>query len=333
MKAVIQKLSKGDTLTYEEAKDCLVAIGKGEVNPATIAAFLTVFMMRAITGEELLGFRKAMLELALKIDFKGLETMDMCGTGGDGKNTFNISTCSSFVVAASGVKVSKHGNYGVSSGVGSSNVIEHLGYQFTNDAAQLQKEIEETNITFLHAPLFHPAMKNVAPIRKELGLKTFFNMLGPLSNPCQPAYQLSGVYAPEILPLFDYVLSKNTTRFAVIHADDVYDEISLTCDFKVVSNKEKHHYSPTDFGFSKINPSEISGGDSIEESADILVNVLKGVATEPQKNVVASNAGLGIHVAKNVSLQEGIKEATSIINEGKGFEVLSNLLKLNSEIK
>ena len=209
MKNILSELLNGKRLSFNEAKETLLKIGRGEVNNSVISSFLTVYMMRGIEAQELEGFRSAMLSLCNPVDFSDIETIDMCGTGGDGKNTFNVSTTSSFVVAASGIKVAKHGNYGVSSGVGSSNVIEHLGYEFKSDVDLLKNEIESAGITFLHAPLFHPAMRFVGPIRKELGLKTFFNMIGPLVNPSEPTFQLTGVYAPDILPLYDHVLKNN----------------------------------------------------------------------------------------------------------------------------
>tara|TARA_B100000795_G_C22805057_1_gene444292 strand:+ start:1391 stop:2374 length:984 start_codon:yes stop_codon:yes gene_type:complete len=326
MKNILTELVKGKRLSFDEAKNSLITIGKGEVNTSLISSFLTVFMMRGIEGQELEGFRAAMLSLCNPVDFSDFETIDMCGTGGDGKNTFNVSTTSSFIVAASGVKVAKHGNYGVSSGVGSSNVIEHLGYGFKSDVVVLKNEIESTGITFLHAPLFHPAMSFVGPVRKELGLKTFFNMIGPLVNPSKPTFQLTGVYAPDILPLYDHVLKNSLKRYAIVHAVDVYDEVSLTCDFHLYSHNGIKKYSPADLGLSVLKPEEIGGGDTVEEAARILKNVLAGKGTKAQHEVVAANAGLAIHVAKDVSLREGVSEALDIINEGKAIKVLEGLI-------
>ena len=326
MKNILSELLNGKRLSFNEAKETLLKIGRGEVNNSVISSFLTVYMMRGIEAQELEGFRSAMLSLCNPVDFSDIETIDMCGTGGDGKNTFNVSTTSSFVVAASGVKVAKHGNYGVSSGVGSSNVIEHLGYEFKSDVDLLKNEIESAGITFLHAPLFHPAMRFVGPIRKELGLKTFFNMIGPLVNPSEPTFQLTGVYAPDILPLYDHVLKNNLKRYAIVHAVDVYDEVSLTCDFHLYSHNGINKFSPSDLGLSVLKPKEIGGGDTVEEAAVILKNVLSGKGTKAQKEVVAANAGLAIHVAKNVSLKEGVSEALDIINEGKAIKVLEELI-------
>ena len=326
MKEILIELLNGKRLNFDEAKETLLKVGRGEVNNSMISSFLSVFMMRGIEGQELEGFRAAMLDLCNPVDFSDLETIDMCGTGGDGKNTFNVSTTSSFVVAAAGIKVAKHGNYGVSSGVGSSNVIEHLGYEFKSDVAVLRNEIETTGITFLHAPLFHPAMRFVGPISKELGLKTFFNMIGPLVNPSKPTFQLTGVYAPEILPLYDHVLKNSLKRYAIVHAVDIYDEVSLTCDFHLYSHEGINKYSPADLGLSTLQPEDIGGGDTVEEAATILKNVLSGKGTKAQNEVVAANAGLAIYVAKNVSLKESVEEALDIINEGKAINVLNQLI-------
>ncbi|MCS6824894.1 MAG: anthranilate phosphoribosyltransferase, partial [Cytophagaceae bacterium] len=209
MKQVLSYLHEHKSLSYEQAKEVLIRIGKGEVNSAHISAFISVYLMRSITLDELCGFRDALLELCVPADLKEFDPMDVCGTGGDGKDTFNISTCASFVVAASGIAVAKHGNHGVSSSVGSSTIMEYFGYKFTNDIDVLKKQLEHCNICFMHAPLFHPAMKHVAPIRKELGLKTFFNMLGPLVNPATPQTQMSGVFSLELLRLYGYLFQQS----------------------------------------------------------------------------------------------------------------------------
>ena len=325
-KALLQELFKGKYLSFDEAKQTLLDIGKGKSNNSIISSFLTVFMMRGIRGEELEGFRSAMLELCKPIDLGKLKTIDMCGTGGDGKNTFNISTTSSFVVAAAGIKVAKHGNYGVSSGVGSSNVIEHMGYTFKEDESSLKSEIENVGITFLHAPLFHPAMRFVGPVRKELGLKTFFNMIGPLVNPSKPNFQLTGVYDSSILPLYDHVLRNNLERYAILHSEDVYDEISLTGHFYIYSHSGIEKLSPSDIGLSKLEAGDIGGGETVDYAADILTSVLSGSGTKPQTEVVAANAGVAISLAKNVKVRQGVEEAMDILNEGTGIKVLDKLI-------
>ena len=259
-----------------------------------MAAFMTAYCMRNITVNELEGFRDAMLELCLPVNLETEEVIDLCGTGGDGKDTFNISTLASFVVAGAGYKVAKHGNYGVSSGCGSSNVMEFLGCRFSNDNDQLKTNIDDANVCFLHAPLFHPAMKTVAPIRRELGVKTFFNMLGPLVNPARPKNQLVGVFNLELARVYAYLYQKSDKRYTILNALEGYDEVSLTCDFKTFSADGEKLNSIETLGFKKLNPAEILGGSSIKESADIFVAVLNGSATTAQQNVVLCNAALAI---------------------------------------
>jgi len=259
-----------------------------------MAAFMTAYCMRSITVNELEGFRDAMLELCLPVDLETDELIDLCGTGGDGKDTFNISTLASFIVAGAGYNVAKHGNYGVSSGCGSSNVMEFLGYQFTNDTGKLQTSMDKANICFLHAPLFHPAMKTVAPIRRELGVKTFFNMLGPLVNPARPKNQMVGVFNLELARVYAYLYQKSTTKYTILNALDGYDEISLTCDFKTFSADGEKINNIKSMGFERLDPKEIVGGSTIKESAKIFMDVLNGEATTAQNNVVLSNAALAI---------------------------------------
>ncbi|HQV56352.1 MAG TPA: anthranilate phosphoribosyltransferase, partial [Chitinophagaceae bacterium] len=244
MKKNLQFLFEHKTLTKEKAKEVLVNIGKGMYNEHEVTAFMTVYLMRSITIEELQGFRDALLELCVKADLNEFETMDIVGTGGDGKNTFNISTLSCFIVAGAGQKVAKHGNYGASSISGSSNVMEQLGYTFKSGNDKLKKEIEEAGICFLHAPLFHPALKTVGPIRKNLAMRTFFNMLGPMANPAHPTYQLVGVYSLEMARIYNYLLQQSEKAFTIIHSLDGYDEISLTNDTKVITNEGERIMTP-----------------------------------------------------------------------------------------
>ena len=329
MKHILNKAIEGHPLSFEEASAAMFYIGKGEVNHSQMAAFLTVYMMRPIEAQELYGFRTALLDLCIPVDFSDVDTIDMCGTGGDGKNTFNVSTISSLVLAASGVKVTKHGNYGVSSAVGSSNVIESLGYQFSNKQDQLKRELDEVGITFLHAPLFHPAMKHVAAVRKELGRKTFFNLLGPLVNPSRPKKQLTGVYAKDIMPLYQYVLDRSTTNYAIAFSLDVYDEISLTGDFLVLQKGGEKQFSPQDIGLLHTLQSEIDGGGTVGEASAVLRSIIAGEGTLAQNNVVAANAGLAISVAKNIQFQSGVAEAQEIIKSAKAELLLNKLLAIN----
>ena len=294
MKAILNHLFEHKTFSREQSKEILTNIAKGRYNASQMAAFMTAYCMRTITVDELEGFRDAMLELCLPINLEADSLIDLCGTGGDGKDTFNISTLASFVVAGAGYKVAKHGNYGVSSGCGSSNVMEYLGYQFTNDAGKLKDSINKANICFLHAPLFHPAMKTVAPIRRELGVKTFFNMLGPMVNPARPKNQMVGVYNLELARIYAYLYQQSDVKYTILNALEGYDEISLTCDFKTFSADGEKINSIEALGFEKLDPSEIIGGSTVAESADIFMKVLNNEATTAQNNVVLANAAIAI---------------------------------------
>ncbi|WP_316840117.1 anthranilate phosphoribosyltransferase [Pedobacter gandavensis] len=294
MKKILNHLFENKTFSRAEAQKILTAIALGEFNTSQIAAFITAYGMRNITVEELQGFRDAMLDLCVKLDFSDFELIDLCGTGGDGKDTFNISTLASFVVAGTGNKVAKHGNYGVSSGCGSSNVIEYLGYQFTSDPDTLKRNLDTSGICFIHAPLFNPAMKTVAPIRKELGVKTFFNMLGPMCNPAQPKNQLVGVFSLELARLYAYLYQDTDKNYTILHAVNGFDEVSLTCDYKIFSKKGEALVKVADIGFEEMDESLIKGGDTVASSAEIFMNVLNGQGTDAQHNVVLCNAALAL---------------------------------------
>jgi anthranilate phosphoribosyltransferase len=331
MKQLLNRLINQESISAEEAKDVLVNISLGKYNQSQIASFLTVYMMRSITLEELRGFRDALLELCIPVDLDDYNTIDLCGTGGDGKDTFNISTLSSFVTAGASVKVTKHGNYGVSSACGSSNVMEHLGIKFTNDIDFLKRSIDETGICVLHAPLFHPAMKNVAPIRKELGVKTFFNMLGPMVNPAFPKNQMVGVFNLELLRLYGYLYQETDKNYAVVHALDGYDEISLTGKTKVISNHTESLFEPQDLDVNQIEQSAIFGGNTVEQAAKLFTKIIDGEGTEAQNNVVCANAGLAIATAKQISHKEGFKLAKESLDSGKAKESLSKLIELSKK--
>ena len=299
MKKILNHLFENKTFSREEAQRILTSIALGEFNASQIAAFITAYGMRNITVAELQGFRDAMLELCIRLDFSDYELVDLCGTGGDGKDTFNISTLASFVVAGAGYKVAKHGNYGVSSGCGSSNVMEYLGYTFTNQQEVLKRSLDTAGICFIHAPLFNPAMKTVAPIRKELGVKTFFNMLGPMVNPAQPKNQIVGVFSLELARLYAYLYQDTDKNYTILHAVDGFDEVSLTCDFKTFSKNGEALLTVADLGFTQIDEALIKGGDTVESSADIFKNVLNGEGTPAQQNVVLCNAALAIQTIDN----------------------------------
>ncbi len=323
MKNTLAKLFEYEKLSQAEAKNILIEIANGTYNNAQIASFLTVFLMRSITADELLGFREALLELAVKVDLSDFNTIDLCGTGGDGKNTFNISTLTSFVVAGTGNKVAKHGNYGVSSASGSSNMLEYLGYNFTNDESTLKRQLDTANICFLHAPLFHPAMAAVGPVRKELGMKTFFNMLGPIVNPSQPQNQLVGVFNLEVGRLYKNVLSQTASNFAIVHALDGYDEISLTGPFKLYSKKDEQIVKPADLNLRKIEQSEIYGGNSVAEAAKIFTSILDGNGTEAQNSVVLTNAAYALKTMQpKLSFKDAFAQAKESLVSGKAKEAL-----------
>lgn len=328
MKDILNPLLEHKTLTKDTAKEALMDIAKGKVNNSQIASFLTVFMMRSITVEELEGFRDAMLELCIATDLSEYDPIDLCGTGGDGKDTFNISTAASFVAAGAGIKVAKHGNYGVSSVCGSSNVMEYLGYKFTNDKDTLKRQIEKAGICIMHAPLFHPAMKNVGPVRKELGVKTFFNMLGPMVNPAFPKNQLVGVFSLELARLYGYLYQQSGKHFIILHSLDVYDEISLTGPFKLISNTSEQIIEPESIGFTKLVPEQLKGSDDIPGSAKIFMEVLKNKGTNAQENAVKINAAMAIHCAKpEISLAESIAMAGESLESGKAYNALKMLLE------
>lgn len=294
MKEILNYLFEHKTLSKEKAKDVLTKIAKGTYSYSEMAAFISVYLMRSITVEELSGFREAMMELCIPIDFSMFDTIDLCGTGGDEKNTFNISTLSSFVVAGAGGKVVKHGNVGVSSSCGSSNMMEYFGYQFTNDRDKLFHELDTCGICYLHAPLFNPAMKNIGPVRRELKVKTFFNMLGPMVNPCFPKKQLIGVYSLELARLYNYLYQQTSTNYAIVHSLDGYDEVSLTGPFKLISQKAEVLLQPEDMGLHRTLASEIKGGESIADGAAIFANILEGKGSQAQREVIYANAGMAL---------------------------------------
>ncbi|WP_194767118.1 anthranilate phosphoribosyltransferase [Tamlana sp. I1] len=329
MKDVLNRLINHETLSNEEAKQIIVNISKGMYNQSQIVCFLSIYMMRSITINELSGFRDALLDLCIAVDLKDFNPIDLCGTGGDGKDTFNISTLASFITAGAGVNVAKHGNYGVSSSCGSSNVMEHLGIKFSNDVDFLKRSIEQTGICVLHAPLFHPAMKEVGPIRRELGVKTFFNMLGPMVNPAFPKNQMVGVFNLELQRLYGYLYQKTDKNYSIVHALDGYDEISLTGKAKIISNNAETLFTPESLGLSAIKQEDIFGGSSVEESAKIFKKVINGEGTDAQHNVVCANAGLAIATTNQISHQEGFEMAKESLFSGKAKASLEKLIELS----
>jgi anthranilate phosphoribosyltransferase len=329
MKNILNRLINNELLSREEAKNVLVNISNGSYNPSQIAAFLTVYMMRSISIDELSGFREALQELCVRIDLSDYNTVDLVGTGGDGKDTFNISTLASFLTAGAGVKVTKHGNYGVSSITGSSNVMENLGVKFSNDQDYLKKCVEEAGICILHAPLFHPAMKNVGPIRKELGVRTIFNILGPMINPSFPKNQLLGVFNLELARMYGYLYQNTDSNFTIVHALDGYDEVSLTGATKVITHSTEGMIHPEDFGVQLIQQSDIEGGKTVTESAQMFMNIISGKGTNAQNNVVCANAALAIATVTGCTPLQGFEQAKESLFSGKGLAALKKLQELS----
>ena len=294
MKEILSYLTAKNTLDTIRAQKVFTEIAQGKYSDAEVAAFITVYLMRPITGSELSGFRQALLDLSVRLDFSDFNTIDVCGTGGDEKNTFNVSTLSAFVLAGAGVKVAKHGNYAASSACGSSNILEYFGYRFTTNEDRLKKELDKAGICYLHAPLFHPALKNVAPVRKALKIKTFLNMLGPLVNPSEPKNQMVGVYNTEVMSLFHEVFKNTPANYTILHSEDGYDEISLTGPFRYISNAGSGKLLPEDLSMKQLKAEDLFGGNTVKDAASIFINVLNGNATEAQNEVVIANSALAL---------------------------------------
>jgi anthranilate phosphoribosyltransferase len=330
VKELLSELSNGYQLHEMEAKALLMHITSNEINTAQITAIMSVYTMRPVNVYELNGFKNAMLELAIPINTSNTKTLDICGTGGDGKNTFNISTAAAYVLAAMGVKVAKHGNYGVSSVSGSSNVLEYFGMQFKKSAEALLDDLEENNICFIHAPYFHPALKQVSTIRKELGVRTFFNMLGPLVNPAKPHFRCNGVYNLELLRKYHHIYQQDKLSYTVLHDTNGYDEISLTGAVKIYSAKEEKMIQVNTFGLEKISSKQIFGGNTIEDAANIFISVLRNESSIAQKNVVAANAAIAYKtVYPSVSEQAAFALAIETIDNKKALATFEKSLIKN----
>jgi len=329
MKKILQRLFEHKTLSRDEARQIMLNIAGSAYNETELASFITVFLMRSITIDELQGFRDGLLELAVPVDLDGAEVMDIVGTGGDGKNTFNISTLSCFIVAGAGKKVAKHGNYGASSVSGASNVMETLGYKFKSNSDALKKEVEATNFTFLHAPHFHPALKAVAQIRKNLGFRTFFNMLGPMVNPANPQFQLVGVYSLEMARIYNYLLQQGGRPFTIIHGLDGYDEISLTNDTKVITRSGERVVSALELGKRNVSPADIYGGATVDEAAKIFSRIIKGEGTWAQNAVVLANAAMALNCTGDyTSYNEAYDAAVESLESKRAYGAFSKLISM-----
>lgn len=328
MKNILKHLFEYKALTTQQAANVLKDISKGIYSEAEVASFVTVFLMRSITIEEMMGFQQALLELCVPVNMDGQSIIDIVGTGGDGKNTFNISTLSCFIVAGTGQKVAKHGNYGATSVSGSSNVMENLGYRFSNDTDKLKKEMEECNLCFLHAPLFHPALKAVAPVRKSLGIRTFFNILGPLVNPCHSVKRMIGVYNLEIARLYRYILENEPNDFTIIHSLDGYDEISLTADTRVITREGAKTLDAFELGKRSVDPADLYGGNTPLEAAKIFMRILKGEGTWAQNAVVLANASMALKTATDKDYESCYAACVESLESGKALATLNRLMEL-----
>ena len=323
MKEILEYLFKGNILSHQQAKSCLLEVGKGLHSEIEFASLLTVFKMRSLASEELAGFRDAMAELSLKTDLSDYNAIDVVGTGGDGKNTFNISTLACFVVAGAGVNVTKHGNYAATSKSGSSNVLEYLGYKFSNETDKLKNDLDKGNFCFMHAPLFHPAMKHIAPVRRALKVPTFFNILGPMINPSSPKYQLLGVNNNQNFNYYKNVYEKLDVNYMIVNSEDGYDEVSLTANTHYANNQNEGTFAPANFGFKKVTPEKLFGGNSVEEAAKIFIQILEGKGTEEQTNVVLANAALGLNlVFAEKSLTDCVEIARESVKSGRALQKL-----------
>ncbi|WP_369049260.1 anthranilate phosphoribosyltransferase [Tenacibaculum sp. UWU-22] len=327
MKQILNILFEQKRLTKQQAKEVLINIAQEKYNDAQLASFMTVFMIRPITVNELSGFREALKELAIKVDLSDFNTIDIVGTGGDGKNTFNISTLTSFVVAGTGQKVAKHGNYSVSSQSGSSDMLESFGYEFTNNQDTLKRHLEKANICFLHSPKFHPAMKAVGPTRKALKLKTFFNILGPLVNPSSPQNQLLGTFNIEVARLYNYILQNENSNYGIVHALDGYDEISLTSGFKFYTKNTENLIIPEDLGMDRLDQKAIYGGNSVADAAKIFKSIINGKGTKAQNNVVLTNAAFALKTIDNQkSFETAFEQAKDSLLGLKAKQCLDRLV-------
>lgn len=331
MKNILYKMFEHKSLTRRESRDVLLNIADGKYNDAQLSAFMTVFLMRSITLDELTGFRDAILERRLPVDFGDVKAIDIVGTGGDGKNTFNISTATCFVVAGTGRKVVKHGNYGASSISGASNVLEQHGVKFSSDIDHLRRSLDESGVAYLHAPFFSPALKTVGPVRKAIGVRNFFNMLGPLVNPVMPKYQLLGVYNLKLLRLYDYIARQQGVNCTVVHSLDGYDEISLTSPFKIASAEGERLMDAAMLGLSSVHESDLYGGESVEEASAIFDRVLGGKGSTAQANCVIANAAFALKtIEPQMTMDDAVSTARESLESGRALEAFRRFVTLNS---
>lgn len=332
MKQILNRLFEHQYLNRTEAKEILTNMAAGNYNESQIAAFISVFLMRSISVDEFLGFSDALLDLRANVDaLAAYNPIDIVGTGGDNKNTFNISTLACFVTAGAGYKVAKHGNYGATSVSGASNVMEQHGVKFTADVSKLEESLDKTNIAYMHAPLFNNALKVVAPVRKALGVRTFFNMLGPVVNPIKPKRTVLGVFNLKMARLYSYMYQQTDVDYSIVHGLDGYDEISLTGDFKIINKFEEKIYTPEQVGFDRCLEMELDGGNTPEDASTIFDNVISNTATKAQTNAVIANAATAIQtINPQLSFEDAIAEARESLESGKTKETFLKFLTLNT---
>lgn len=330
MKDILNHLFSFKSFSRSESETILTNIALGKYNSSQMAAFLAAYSMRNITVPELQGFRDAMLNLCIPVSLQDYNPMDVCGTGGDGKNTFNISTLSSFVLAGAGYNIAKHGNYGISSISGSSNILEYFGFRFSNREDHLKETLDKVGICFLHAPMFHPAMKSIAPIRRELGVKTFFNMLGPLVNPARPNVQMIGVFNLELARIYHHLFQDSESRYLILHSLDGYDEISLTDDIKIYSDRGESILDYQQLSRTRLLAEQIKGGSTMEESAQIFMHILEGKGTDAQAEVVIANSAVAISCyCPEKSIETALEEARISLMGKKALGRFQKLLEIN----
>lgn len=327
MKEKLEAILRGAILDAASAEEALDAILSGKVPEVQIAAFLTAIQMRGIALTELAGFHNVLRRVGTPVNL-GEDLIDVCGTGGDGKGTFNISTLTAFVLAGAGVKVAKHGNSSATSGSGSSDILAHLGVKFTADENALKQNLEKANICYLHAPLFQPVLKAVAPLRSAIGFRTFFNLLGPLVNPARPRFQFIGVAEPSVLRLYRYFLEDGDTTFALVHSRDGYDEISLTGAFDAITNDGAETFYPEDLGFVSVDPASLLCGTGVVDAAQVFLKILRNdEADKSQVDVVIANAAFAMHLMRPESslaeCKNSVKESLRSGAALRSFEILS----------
>ncbi|MDR1866502.1 MAG: anthranilate phosphoribosyltransferase [Bacteroidales bacterium] len=331
MKQLLYKLFEHSYLDRNESREALIRMANGACNESQITAFITVFLMRSITTDELSGFRDALLELRVPVDLSDYNAIDIVGTGGDNKNTFNISTAACFTVAGAGYNVVKHGNYGSTSVSGASNVIEAHGVKFTRDTDVMKRSLDACHFAYLHAQFFNPALKAVAPVRKALGVRTFFNMLGPLVNPTLPKRQVLGVYNLKLARLYNYLYQQSGTDYTIVNSLDGYDEISLTADFKVFDGRGENIYSPETLGFARCEEADLYGGSTVEEASGIFDRVMDCTALPAQINAVTVNAAFAIRtIEPDKPIEECIAAARESLQSGRAKKALKTFIEINS---